>query len=129
VTIMKSPHYLLALTLLVSAPAFSAQVKSEEAAVKVAASAIRKFHLTTLRDECGVLDVVEKPSYFEVAVRELHTPACGGSPETGPRLFNLRVQKRDGRITSNVYDGTHYRPFDRALVSEPTQAQARKPAR
>lgn len=45
----------------------------------------------------GVIDVIEKPSYFELVVHERHTPACGGTPETGPRLFNVRVRKRDRR--------------------------------
>jgi len=101
--------------LLVSVSAFSGQVKTEDGAVKLATDAIHKFHLTTLEDECGLIDVLEKPAYFEIVVRERHTPDCGGSLETAPRLFNVRVRKRDGRLTSDVYDGVSYKPVDRKL--------------
>jgi hypothetical protein len=108
-------HYLASLLFLASASAFSGQVKTEDEAIKLATDAIHKFHLTTLKDECGLIDVVEKPSYFEIVVRERHTQSCGGSPETGPRLFNVRVRKSDGRLTSDVYDGTTYKPVDHKL--------------
>jgi hypothetical protein len=45
-------------------------------------------------------------------VHERHTAACGGTPETGPRLFNVRVRKRDGQLTSDVYDGVSFQPVD-----------------
>jgi hypothetical protein len=104
---------------LASSSAFSGQIQTEDAAIKLASEAIHKFHLTTLKDECGLLDVNEKPAYFEIMVRERHTQNCGGSPETGPRLFTVRVRKRDGRLTSDVYDGTSYKPVDH----EPSQAK------
>ena len=69
-----------------------------------------------LNDECGLIDVIEKPSYFEILVRERHTQACGGSPETGPRLFSVRVRKQDGQLTSDVYDGISYMPLDHPPV-------------
>jgi hypothetical protein len=109
---MKPFHYLACLLLLVAAPALSAEVKTEDEAIKLATDAIHKFHLTTLRDECGLVDVIDKPSYFEIVVHERHAQGCAGSPETGPRLFNVRVRKRDGRLTSDVYDGTSYQPVD-----------------
>jgi hypothetical protein len=112
---MKPFHYLSSLLFLASASAFSGQVKTEDEAIKLATDAIHKFHLTTLKDECGFVDVIEKPSYFEIVVRERHMQSCGGTPETGPRLFNVRVRKRDGRLTSDVYDGTSYKPVDHEL--------------
>jgi hypothetical protein len=109
---MKPLHYLASLLFLVATSAFSGQVKSEDEAIKLATDAIHKFRLTNLKDECGLIDVIEKASYFEIVVRERHTKSCGGSPETSPRLFNVRVRKSDGRLTSDVYDGTTYKPVD-----------------
>jgi hypothetical protein len=105
---MKSFHHFPALLILVSTSAFAGQVKTEDEAIKLATEAIHKFHLTTLRDECGLADVNDKSSYFEIVVRERHTPSCGGAPDTGPRLFTVRVRKRDGQLTSDVYDGTTF---------------------
>lgn len=112
---MKPFHYLAIPLLLASASAFCGQVRTEAEAIELATNAIHKFHLTTLTDECGLVDVNEKPSYFEIMVRERHTPSCGGSAETGPRLFTVRVRKHDGRMTSDVYDGTSYKPVDHQL--------------
>lgn len=109
---MRPFHCLPLLLLLASTSAFCAQVKTEDEAIKLALAAIHKFHLTTLKDECGLVDVKEKPPYYEIVVRERHTEACGGTPETGPRLFTVRVRKRDGLLTSDVYGGTSYRPVD-----------------
>ncbi len=113
---MKPFHYLSALLFLASASAFSGPIRSKDEAIKLATDAIHKFHLTTLKDECGLVDVIEKPSYFEIVVRERHTKNCGGTPETGPRLFNVRVRKHDGQLTSDVYDGTNYKPVDHKPV-------------
>lgn len=113
---------LFALSVLALASAFSAQVKIEDEAIRLAIDAIHKFHLTALGDECGLIDVIEKPSYFELVVHERHTPACGGTPETGPRLFNVRARKRDGQLTSDVYDGVSFRPVNH----EPGQAKQTK---
>lgn len=112
---MKPFPCLSLLLFLVSASAFSGPIKTEDEALKVATDAIHKFHLTALKDECGLVDAHEKPSYFEIVVRERHTQSCGGAPETGPRLFTIRVSKRDGRLTSDVYDGTSYKPVDHEL--------------
>lgn len=113
---MRPFHCLSALLLLASTTAFSGPITTEDEAIKLATDAIHKFQLTTLRDECGLVDVTERPSYFEIVVRERHTQNCGGTPETGPRLFSVRVRKHDGRLTSDVYDGTTYKPVDHKLV-------------
>lgn len=113
---MKPIHCLPALVFFVSTVAFSGQVRTTEAAIKLAANAIHKFHLTTLKDECGSIVATEKSSYVEITVRERHTQHCGGTPETGPRLFNVRVRKQDGRMTSDVYDGTSYKLIDHKPV-------------
>lgn len=106
---MKTLHYLAAALLLVSTSAHSGQIRTKDEASKLAIAAIQKYHLTALKDDCGSIDVIDQPLYFEIVVRERHTQKCGGLPETGPRLFNLRVRKKDGQLTSDVYDGTTYK--------------------
>ena len=105
-----------AILLLASALAFAGQIKTKDEAIKLAIDAIHKYNLTTLSDECGLADVIAKPSYFEIVVRERHTKNCGGTPETEPRLFNVRVRKHDGQLTSDVYDGINYKLVDHQLV-------------
>lgn len=109
---MKPFHYLSALLFLASASTFAGQVKTKAEAIRLATDAIHRFHLTTLKDECGAIDVIDQPTYFELVVRERHTRDCGGTPETGPRQFNVRVDKQDGRLTTDAYDGTNFRPLD-----------------
>jgi hypothetical protein len=113
---MKPLHRLPALLLFASAAAFSGQVKTKDEAIGLAIEAIHKFHLTALKDECGSVAAFEKPSYFEIVVRERHTQRCGGTRETGPRLFSVRVGKQDGQLTSDVYDGVSYKPVDHQPV-------------
>lgn len=110
---MKPYHCLPVLLMFTWTSTFAGPVKTENEAIKLATDAIHRFHLTTLQDECGLIDVVEKPAYFELVVHERHTPNCGGTSDTGPRLFNLHVRKRDGQVSSDVYDGIGYRPADR----------------
>jgi hypothetical protein len=100
---------------LVSAVALAGPVTTESQATKLALDAIHEYHLTTLRDECGVADISEHKTYFDVDIREVHSAECGGIPETQPRLFTVRVRKRDGRLTSDAYDGVTYRPVDHPL--------------
>lgn len=104
------PVALLFATLLV-APllAWADPVHSEDEALRIAVRAIRVHRLTTLRDECGTLAVIERRSVFDVVVRERHVAGCGGDPETKPRLFTLRVRKHDGAISSDAGDGVHFR--------------------
>ncbi|OFA04298.1 hypothetical protein [Duganella sp. HH101] len=113
---MKPSHRLFALLLLASSSIFAGEIRTKDEAIKLATGAIHKYRLTTLKDECGLIDAIEKPLYFEILVRERHTQDCGGTPETGPRLFSVRVRKHDGRLTSDVYDGTNYKPLDHAPV-------------
>lgn len=113
---MKPLHCSAALYLLVSASAFAGQVKTDDEAFKLAIAAVHKYQLTTLDDDCVLVDTIEKLSYFDINLRERHTPSCGGDPETGPRLFNVRVRKRDGKMTSDAYDGTTFKPIDRKLT-------------
>ena len=100
---------------LLSASVTAAPVTTEEHATGLALAAIHKYQLTTLKDECGLADVSEHKTYFDVDVYERHNAECGGDPETKPRLFTIRVRKRDGRLTSDVYDHVTYQPVTRRL--------------
>lgn len=112
---MKPFHCLVALCLLVSTSAISGPVRTDDEAIKLAIDAVHKYQLTKLDDDCVLVAAAEKPSYFDVTLRERHTPSCGGGPETGLRMFNVRVRKRDGKLSSDVYDGTTFKPVDRKL--------------
>lgn len=104
------------LALLTVAPASAARVKTEADAAKLAGQAVLRYHLTSLKEECFVLEVQEMKAYFDVGVRERHNAECGGDLEIEPKLFNVRVRKRDGRLTSDVYDGVTYRLMDHEKV-------------
>jgi len=110
---MKPNYFIAALCFLLSTSAFSAQVTSDTEATRLAIDAMHEYKLTTLNDDCVLVAAAEKPAYFEITMRELHSKSCGGDPETGPRLFNIRVRKRDGRLTSDAYDGTTYQRVNR----------------
>lgn len=117
-TIVRLSLFLPVALFLVSAPAVSGQVKSEDEAIRLVLSAVHKFHLTTLKDECIATESVEGSKRFEIVVREHHTQSCGGDPETEPRLFSVRVRKSDGLLSSDVYDGVSYKPVDREFTTK-----------
>ena len=80
----------------------SQQSESSEDQVLLAVSkAIRKAHLTDRPDEClayGFDSNASKEAYF-VEVRENHRHAsCGGDPETQPRLFTVKVDRKTRRM-------------------------------
>ena len=114
---MRPFRFVAAILLLTSfsASASSGRVRSEDEAIKITQDAIHRLHLTPLADQCRTIEVTENRYHYEVVVRELHTPACGGDPDTGPRMFNVRVRKRDRQLTSDAYDGVRYRLLDHSL--------------
>jgi hypothetical protein len=107
---------LLAMSAAACASAFAEKVTTRDAAINLAVKAIHQYHLTTLKDDCGRLDVREEASWLDVDVVEVHDAACGGDPQTQPRLFTVRVRKSDGRMTSDVYDSVSYLPVDHELA-------------
>lgn len=115
---MKTCRYmLLGLLLFISVPSFAGQVKTEDDAIKLTIQAIHKYQLTSLKDECFSTEVDDMKSYFDVTVREVHNKVCGGEPEVEPRMFNVRVRKRDGRMTSDVYDAVTYQRLTHKLAN------------
>jgi hypothetical protein len=78
-------------------------VKSSDDATIAASNAIRSGKLTTLPSECLQYSVEQlSDEQYLVEVRESHRrPECG-DPETSPHLFDVRVDKRDGTLTTNA---------------------------
>lgn len=90
-------------------------VHSKTDAILSTAAAVHRFELTSNTDECLRFNVTEKPTRYDIEVREHHGAGCGGSAATEPRLFTVRVRKQDGQLTSDAYDGVAFKPVDRRL--------------
>jgi len=80
------------------------QVRSADEATILVSSAIRSNKLTTLPDECIQYSVTSTDAaQFVVEVRENHRRReCSGDPETAPRLFDVRVDRNTGAMTTNA---------------------------
>jgi len=82
----------------------SRQVSSADEATLLVSAAIRRSGLTALSDEClQYLVSTPKAGEFVVEVRENHRrPECHGDPQTAPRLFDVRVDRNSGAMTTNA---------------------------
>lgn len=64
---------------------------------------VSRNKLTTLTPDCYRMYIdVENAKYLELTVREIHNDKCGGEPMVEPRLFGLRINKKSGRIWTDV---------------------------
>jgi hypothetical protein len=79
-------------------------IKDDDAAAVRAADLTTKYHLTKIPTLCLYFDTVDEGDTYLVRVREKHSKACGGDPETTNTVFFLRVRKRDGRATTTAYN-------------------------
>ncbi|HEX5485459.1 MAG TPA: hypothetical protein VFX23_05640 [Limnobacter sp.] len=98
--------------------ACAATVKSDDQAVDLAAKAVQKYQLTTLALECLYFDTEDEKTKYLVRVREKHNEKCGGDPETSPTLFFIRVNKKDGKLSTtarNTDDEFESLPFKQPL--------------
>ena len=89
----------------VTPPVSSAQsLKSPDEATIAVSNAIRSGKLTTLPAECLQYSVEQlSAEQYLVEVRESHRrPECHGDPSTSPHLFDVRVDKRSGKLTTNA---------------------------
>ena len=79
-------------------------VKSADEATLAVSNAIRSKRLTTLPAECLQYSVEPlSPEEYVVEVRENHRrPECNGDHATSPHLFDVRVDRRSGKLTTNV---------------------------
>ena len=83
--------------------AASRQVSGADEATLLVSAAIRSNRLTTLPDECLQYSVSTSEAEFVVEVRENHRrPECKGDPQTTPRLFDVRVDRNTGAMTTNA---------------------------
>ncbi|WP_439892017.1 hypothetical protein ACS7SF_05370 [Ralstonia sp. 25C] len=83
-----------------SAPVASPPALSEveqAKATNLARAAIDKYKLTSLPQEClSFLPDEQDAAHYSVEVLENHTPACGGDPNTAPRVVTLLIDKTTG---------------------------------
>ncbi len=76
--------------------------------------AIRQAHLTDLRDECLIYRFDPRASKDEyiVEVRENHSrAACGGDPQTEPRLFTVKVDKKTQKMSADEGSPEQFHPL------------------
>lgn len=93
-----------------SAPAVSEAEQTK--AVDLARAAIEKYKLTTLPQEClsFMVDRADD-THNSVEVRENHTPACGGDPNTAPRVVTLLIDKNTGALQKDDPASGEYVPL------------------
>src|SRR5262249_23317166 len=80
------------------------QQAQEDKIILDVANTIRRRQLTKLADDCLSynLDSSEKEDYV-VSVHENHRdPKCGGDPQTSPRLFSIRVNRKTGAMSTDA---------------------------
>lgn len=83
----------------------------EDKTLLAVSKAIRKNNLTDRKDECLAyqFDPGTGKDFYLVEVRENHRYAkCGGDPNTSPRLFSVKMEKKSGRMSTDQgsTDGT-----------------------
>lgn len=100
----RSMLFLWGALLAVSAHAQSASIKDGDAAAARAAAMTVQYRLTSIKTECLYFDTKDEGQDYLVRVREKHSKACGGAPETSPTLFFMRLRKSDGHATTTAYN-------------------------
>lgn len=89
----------------VSCPLAYKAVTTSAQAIDVARQAMQAYQLSSLRQQC-LQFMVEEPSkatnYFTVDVYEKHDAACGGDPNTSPRILSMQVQHGGQVLTDNI---------------------------
>jgi len=95
-----------------------ASAESEDKTILAVTKAIRRNHLVSQRDECIAyeFDADASKETFIVEVRENHRDSkCQGDPQTSPRLFTVRVNKKTGRMSTDANSPSgdfHTLPFE-----------------
>jgi hypothetical protein len=80
-----------------NAPALSEA--EQDKAIDLARTAVQQYKLTSLPLDClSFLAAREDATHDSVEVLENHTPACGGDPNTAPRVVTLLIDKRTGAL-------------------------------
>jgi hypothetical protein len=120
---MKRNILTLLLTLVVACAQGMPPIRNDGDAAVRAATITRQYHLTTLKTACLYFDTDDEGTYYLVRVREKHSRACGGDPDTSPTVFFMKLRKRDGHVTTTAYnvDGNFQR------LKPPDQRPAKMP--
>jgi hypothetical protein len=63
---------------------------------------IAQQRMTTLTAECLSFEADPDSMPLSYAVREKHSTACGGDPETAPRLFSIAIDTMTGAVSSDA---------------------------
>ncbi|MHA6909312.1 hypothetical protein ACQUJS_12920 [Ralstonia pseudosolanacearum] len=93
-----------------SAPAVSDADQAK--AVDRAVAAIRQYKLTSLSPDCLSFIVdQEDATHDSVEVLENHTPACGGDPNTAPRVVTLLIDRNTGALQSDKDSPGEFAPL------------------
>jgi hypothetical protein len=75
----------------------------------ISAALERNHVLTKAQSRCiAYWYAGETASYIEVEVREDHGHGCPGDPDTNPRLFNVRYEKRSHAVLKEDPVTTEY---------------------
>lgn len=106
---------LFTLTFAASAACAQTPIENEAQAIAAVMQSVAEHRLTTLSDECLTFIVGEETAEaFHIDIREKHDAACGGDPDTAPRLFSYIVRKVDGALATDArregieWDGEFY---------------------
>ena len=90
-------------------PATPQLPRGEQDAIVMASAAVKRHRLTALPDRCLSYLLESERSGYVVDVHENHTgTSCGGDPNTAPRLFTIRINKKTGVMSTDAgsLDGT-----------------------
>ncbi|CAH0445981.1 hypothetical protein LMG10661_02117 [Ralstonia syzygii subsp. syzygii] len=96
-----------------STPAAPAISDADQAkAIDLAVAAIRQYKLTSLSPDCLSFIVgQEDATHDSVEVLENHTPACGGDPNTAPRVVTLLIDRNTGALQSDKDSPGEFTPL------------------
>ncbi|QUP52986.1 hypothetical protein GO998_04040 [Ralstonia syzygii] len=96
-----------------STPAAPAVSDADQAkAIDLAVAAIRQYKLTSLPPDCLSFIVdQEDATHDSVEVLENHTPACGGDPNTAPRVVTLLIDRNTGALQSDKDSPGEFTPL------------------
>ena len=96
----------------VSAPA---PVLSEEAIVEQVSAVVKRHQLSSLPPQCldYMVDDADAAT-IDIDVHEKHDATCGGDPATSPRLFSFKLERANGRLSTDALDlaDGDYQPID-----------------
>ncbi len=89
---------------------------AEDRTLIAVSKAIRRAKLTDRPDECLAYRFDDKSSEdaYVVEVRENHRHAsCGGDPQTQPRLFTVRVNKKTQAMSTDAGSPGQFHPLEK----------------